>query len=376
MKTALCDQLGMTLPLFAFTRSPEVVVAVSRAGGMGVQAAIGFSPEELRACLDHIEANVGGRPYGVDVVMPSGFVQPDGSKAAKDGAMATAADYHRSLPAAHVQFLNELLARYEVPPLPEDASAALAMQSWTDQVSRRQVEIALEYPIRLIANALGPPPKDVIALCHAKGVKVAALVGSKEHAIKQVQQGVDVIVAQGTEAGGHCGEIASMVLVPEVVDAVAPTPVIAAGGIGSGRQLAAALALGAQGGWAGSIWLTTNEGQVDDAVTRKLLAATSSDTVRSRAISGKPARQLRSTWSEAWDDPTSPSPLPMPLQFLLTAEAVARIHHHARAGGRSDLVTSPVGQIVGSMNALRPVADVLAGIEAELAAACRRFAAG
>ncbi|HVK72647.1 MAG TPA: nitronate monooxygenase [Kofleriaceae bacterium] len=223
MRTPLCDQLGMTLPLFAFTRSPEVVVAVSRAGGMGIQAAIGFTPDELRRCLDHIEANVGGRPYGVDVVMPSGFVQPDGSKS-KAAAMATAEDYHRALPPAQVRFLDELLARYEVPPLPPEASAALAMTTWTDQVSRRQVDVALEYPIRLIANALGPPPRDVIAQCHERGVKVAALVGSKEHALKQVEQGVDIIVAQGTEAGGHCGEIASMVLVPEVVDAVAPLP--------------------------------------------------------------------------------------------------------------------------------------------------------
>ena len=199
-------------------------------------------------------------------------------------------------------------------------------------------------------------------------MKVAALVGSVEHARKQVEQGVDIIVAQGTEAGGHCGEIGTMVLVPEVVDAVAPTPVVAAGGIGSGRQLAAALALGAQGAWAGSIWLTTIEGQIDSSVTKKLLAATSSDTVRSRAISGKPARQLKSTWSEAWDDPKNPQPLPMPLQFLLTAEAIARIHDHARKTGRDDLVTSPVGQIVGSMNALRPVADVLAGIKKELGA--------
>jgi NAD(P)H-dependent flavin oxidoreductase YrpB (nitropropane dioxygenase family) len=364
--TPLCRELGMTLPLFAFTRSPEVVVAVSRAGGMGVQAAIGFSPAELRRCLDYIEANACGKPYGVDVVMPAGFVQPDGSKAG--GQMASAADYRAQLPAAQVQFLNELLARYEVPPLPEGASAELAMQSWTDQVSRRQVALALEYPIRLIANALGPPPREVIDECHRKGVKVAALVGSKEHALKQVAQGVDVIVAQGTEAGGHCGEIGTMVLVPEVVDAVAPTPVVAAGGIGSGRQLAAALALGAQAGWAGSIWLTTLEGQTDSSVTRKLLAATSADTVRSRAISGKPARQLRTPWSEAWDDPRNPQPLPMPLQFLLTAEAIARIHRHARETGHDELVTSPVGQIVGSMNELRPVAEVLDGIRKELEA--------
>ncbi len=364
MKTSkLCDELGMTLPLFAFTRSPEVVVAVSRAGGMGVQAAIGFSPAELRRCLDYIEAHAPDLPYGVDVVMPAGFVQPDGSKG---GAMAAAEDYRAQLPAEHVRFLNQLLERYQVPPLPADASAELAMQSWTDQVSRRQVALALEYPIRLIANALGPPPRAVIDECHGKNVKVAALVGSKEHALKQVQQGVDIIVAQGTEAGGHCGEIGTMVLVPEVVDAVAPTPVVAAGGIGSGRQLAAALALGAQGGWAGSIWLTTVEGQTDSAVTRKLLAATSADTVRSRAISGKPARQLKSTWSEVWDDARNPQPLPMPLQFLLTAEAIARIHRHARETGHDDLVTSPIGQIVGSMNQLKPVAQVLAEIRAEL----------
>jgi NAD(P)H-dependent flavin oxidoreductase YrpB (nitropropane dioxygenase family) len=364
----------MTLPLFAFTRSPEVVVAVSRAGGMGVQAAIGFSLEELQRCLDHIEQNVGGRPYGVDVVMPSGFAQPDGTKAKGGGAMASAADYHKMLPAEHVSFLNALLERHGVPPLPEGATAELAMHSWTDQVSKKQVELALRYPIRLIANALGPPPKDIIDQCHQKGVKVAALVGSKEHAKKQIEQGVDVIVAQGTEAGGHCGEISTMVLVPEVVDAVAPAPVIAAGGIGSGRQLAAAIALGAQGGWAGSIWLTTVEGQLDDAVTRKLLRATSSDTVRSRAISGKPARQLKTLWSEAWDDPKTPSPLPMPLQFLLTAEAVARVHRHAKETGKDDLVTSPVGQIVGSMNELKPVSRLLEEIQAELSATQRLLA--
>jgi NAD(P)H-dependent flavin oxidoreductase YrpB (nitropropane dioxygenase family) len=374
MKTPLCDELGMTLPLFAFTRSPEVVVAVSRAGGMGVQAAIGFSPEELTRCLDYIEDNVQGKPFGVDVVMPSGFVQPDGTKVVRGGAMGGAEDYHKAIPAEHVRFLDELLARYGVPPLPEGASAALAMHQWTEKVSRAQVDIALRYPIRLIANALGPPPKDVIDLCHSQGVKVAALVGSVEHAVKQVQQGVDIIVAQGTEAGGHCGEISTMVLVPEVVDAVAPVPVIAAGGIGSGRQLAAAVALGAHGGWAGSIWLTTVEGQVDSAVTRKLLAATSSDTVRSRAISGKPARQLRTPWSDAWDDGSTPSPLPMPLQFLLTAEAVARIHRHASESGHDELVTSPVGQIVGSMNELRPVAAVLERIAAELDATQKRVA--
>jgi NAD(P)H-dependent flavin oxidoreductase YrpB (nitropropane dioxygenase family) len=341
---------------------------------MGVQAAMGFSLNELGRCLAYIDAHVGGRPYGVDVVMPSGFVQPDGARAQVGGAMATADDYRRILPAPHVRFLDQLLARYEVPPLPEGATAELAMHTWTDEVSRKQVDLALLHPVRLVANALGPPPREVIERCRAQDVKVAALVGTKEHARRQVEQGVDIIVAQGTEAGGHCGEIGTMVLVPEVVDAVAPVPVVAAGGIGSGRQIVAALALGAQAAWCGSIWLTTVEGQIDAAVTRKLVAASSSDTVRSRAISGKPARQLKTTWSEAWDDPKSPEPLPMPLQFLLTAEAVGRIHRFAKETGRDDLVTSPVGQIVGTMNELTPVAEVLDRIREELGAA-QRFVA-
>ena len=374
MPTELCRTLDMTLPLFAFTRSPEVVVEVSKAGGMGVQAAIGFSLDELRTCLQYIEAHVGGRPYGVDVVMPSGFVLPDGTKADEGASMALAEDYHKMLPAEHVAFLNGLLERYGVPPLPEGATAALAMHNWSDQVSRKQVELALNFPIRLIANALGPPPRDIIELCHAKGVKVAALVGSKKHAQKQVEQGVDVIVAQGTEAGGHCGEISTLVLVPEVVEAVAPVPVVAAGGIGSGQQLAAVLALGAQGGWAGSIWLTTEEGTHGGAVTRKLLAATSADTVRSRSISGKPARQLVTTWSKAWDDPSGPQALPMPLQYLLTAEAVARIHRHAEQTGNDELLTSPIGQIVGRMNRVRPAREVVAEIKAQLLEAQRLIA--
>jgi NAD(P)H-dependent flavin oxidoreductase YrpB (nitropropane dioxygenase family) len=297
--------------------------------------------------------------------MPAAFVRPDGSKGQSSAGMGDASDYRQLLPPGHVRFLDELLAEHGVPPLPPAATAELAMHNWTDQVSRRQVELALEYPIKLIANALGPPPRDIIDHCHQKGVKVAALVGSKAHALKQVAEGVDIIVAQGTEAGGHCGEIASMVLVPEVVAAVAPVPVVAAGGIGGGRQLAAAVALGAQAGWAGSIWLTTAESRTDEAVVGKLLLATSSDTVRSRAISGKPARQLRTAWSDAWEAEGSPSPLPMPLQFLLTAEAVARIHRHARNGGGDTLVTSPVGQIVGSMNDVRPVAEVLRDMQVQ-----------
>lgn len=366
MKTPLCDRLGMTVPLFAFTRSPRVVVEVSRAGGMGVLGVIATDAATLEADLEWIDAHIDGKPYGVDVVIPAQHI--GGS-----GRMGSSDDLAALLPPEHVQFVDGLLERYGVPPLPPEVTAHEALKAWTDAASRDQVEIALRHPIKLLANALGPPPPEVITRCHERGVLVAALIGSARHAAKQKASGVDVIVAQGTEAGGHCGEISTFVLVPEVVDAVGDTAVLAAGGIGTGRQMAAALALGAQGVWTGSIWLTVAEALTPPVLRDKLLAATSADTVRSRAISGKPARQLKTAWSDSWDDRASPSPLPMPLQFMLTAEAVARLYHAAEHGLDNPLLTSPVGQIVGAMNEVRTTQEVMADLVAGCDAAIRRL---
>jgi NAD(P)H-dependent flavin oxidoreductase YrpB (nitropropane dioxygenase family) len=244
--------------------------------------------------------------------------------------------------------------------LPDDAEASDGVLGWLHSVARQHVEVALAHPARLIANALGPPPPDVIARAHERGMLVAALAGKAAHARSHVENGVDIVVAQGYEAGGHTGEIASMVLVPEVVDAVGPqVPVLAAGGIGCGRQIAAALALGAVGAWMGSAWLTTEEyapSAAMPAVRTALLAATSSDTVRSRVYSGKPARLLRNRWTQAWEQPGAPQPLPMPLQNLLVSEA----HRRLMQSGQPDVVPMPVGQIVGRMNDVRPVAEVMA----------------
>jgi NAD(P)H-dependent flavin oxidoreductase YrpB (nitropropane dioxygenase family) len=200
-------------------------------------------------------------------------------------------------------------------------------------------------------------------------VKVAALVGSVQQAQRQVNQGVDIIVAQGHEAGGHTGEVASMVLVPEVVDAIAPVPVLAAGGIGNGRQLAAALALGADGVWTGSIWLTVAESDMGPIVIDKLLHASSRDTVRSRCLSGKPARQLRTGWTDAWDREDCPGTLPMPLQYMLTADAQRRIAKAQTA----ELIGIPVGQIVGTMRNVRPVKDVIFEMVEEFVDASERL---
>jgi NAD(P)H-dependent flavin oxidoreductase YrpB (nitropropane dioxygenase family) len=362
----LATELGLRLPLFAFTNSREVVVAVSRAGGLGVLGAVPFSAEELAVHLDWIDAHIDGRPYGVDVVMPASTAA---AAATDEGGGLDKAILQDMIPEAHRRFVDQLLERYGVPPLPDGVRPYSDLPSWVDQLTRAQIDVALTHPIRLLANALGPPPADVIARAHEHGVKVAALAGNVRHAMKQVEAGVDIIVAQGTEAGGHTGDVSTFVLVPEVVDAVAPVPVLAAGGIGSGRQLAAAMALGADGAWTGSIWLTAAENQMcPDVVKEKLLAASSRDTVRSRAMTGKPARQLKTAWTEAWESKESPGTLPLPLQFMATSDAVNRIHYHAAHTPDSrahELLGSAVGQIVGRMNAIRPTAEIVEEIAAE-----------
>jgi len=351
MKTPICDQLGIEFPIFAFSHCRDVVVAVSRAGGLGVLGALAFSPAELEQELLWIDAHIDGKPYAVDVVMPAASAAKSG--ASKDQLAAM-------IPDAHRQFVDDLMQRYEVPALPEGEKVETLL-GWTPGGGRSHADVALAHPIRLLASALGPPPPEVIAAAHAKGIKVAALVGTVAQAKKDVAAGVDIIVAQGTEAGGHTGEIATMVLVPDVVDAVSPVPVLAAGGIASGRQIAAALALGAQGAWTGSVWLAVKEADVAPAITEKILAATSSDTVRSRALTGKPARQLRTAWTEAWDGPGSPGPLPMPLQFMLTADAQTRMHRYAHAPGSRarELVGTPIGQVVSRLNEVRSTRDVI-----------------
>jgi NAD(P)H-dependent flavin oxidoreductase YrpB (nitropropane dioxygenase family) len=355
MRTRISDTFGIEFPIFAFSHCRDVIAAVSRAGGMGVLGALAFSPEQLEIELNWIDEHVDGKPYGVDVVMPASIA---GSDVEKLEAM---------IPEAHRRWVEEVLEEHNVPPLPPDEPRPEGLLAWTHDKAKRQVDIALRHPIRLIANALGTPPADVIDQAHGAGVQVAALVGNAHHARAHVEAGVDVVVAQGTEAGGHTGEIATMVLIPEVVEAVRPAPVLAAGGIGSGRQMAAAIALGADGVWTGSIWLTVREADTNAVVIDKLLQAASRDTVRSRAWTGKPARLLRTAWTEAWDSPESPGALPMPLQFMLTAEAMSRMNRyaHVESSRAKELVGMPVGQIVGSMNSVRPARDVIYEIVSE-----------
>ena len=356
MRTALSEEFGMEIAVFAFSYMPEVVVAVTNAGGMGVLGAVRYTPDELREALDFLDREVGGRPYGVDIVMPATTHAVAGMEL--EELHATLA---QMIPQGHRDFVERLLDEHGVPPLPAGSEPPRDLLSWTDTGARPQVELALERPIKLLVNALGPPPRDIVEQAHAHGVKVAALVGRTDQALKQIEQGVDIIVAQGTEAGGHTGEVATMVLTPDVVDAVSPAPVLAAGGIGNGRQVAAALALGAAGVWTGSVWLDTVECGQPEAMYKKFHAAQATDAVRSRAYTGKPARQLRTAWVDAWDDPATPAPLGMPLQYMLNAEAQSRI----RAAGNEQLMGTPIGQLVGSMKQTRTVLEVVDALLAE-----------
>jgi NAD(P)H-dependent flavin oxidoreductase YrpB (nitropropane dioxygenase family) len=362
MRTPLCERFGIEYPIFAFTPSEHVAAAVSRAGGLGVLGAVRFNDsDELDQALTWLDDNTDGKPYGVDVVMPM-----------KIPTEGKSIDLKAMIPEEHISFVQRTLQQLGVPPLPEGEDSE-GVLGWLHSVARSHVDVALNHRPVLIANALGSPPVDVIEQAHAKGVAVAALAGAAKHALSHVKNGVDIIVAQGHEAGGHTGEIASMVLTPEVVDAVGPdVPVLGAGGIGSGRQIAASLALGAQGVWTGSLWLTTEEYanlNTNKGMTEAFLRAESSDTTRTRVYTGKPARLLKTKWTEAWTEEGAPEPLPMPLQNLLVAEAHMRMNQH----GDPDVISMPVGQIVGSMNEVRPVAAVIEDLLAEYDEAVARL---
>ncbi len=363
MRTRITEMLGIELPIVAFSHCRDVVAAVSRAGGMGVLGAVAHSPQSLDTDLDWIEAEIGDRPYGVDVIIAAGL-----SGAGDAGGGHTLDDVRRLIPAAHIDFVEDILARYEVPPLPpgDSAESLTSFGSLGDvtpfsaDAASAQLDVALAHRPVFVANALGSPPPHMIDAVKGSGRLIGALAGRAVHAERHAAAGVDIIIAQGYEAGGHTGEIGSMVLIPEIVDAV-DVPVLGAGGIGRGRQMAAAMALGAEGVWCGSVWLTTAEAETHPVVKEKMLAASSADTMRSRSLTGKPARMLKSAWTDEWHSPDTPDPLSMPLQPVLARSAQRRIERaaHTAGSGAEKLANYFVGQIVGTMNQTKTSAAVV-----------------
>jgi NAD(P)H-dependent flavin oxidoreductase YrpB (nitropropane dioxygenase family) len=341
MPTEICRRLGIQYPIFAFSHCRDVVAAVSRAGGLGVYGCSLQTPELIGVDLDWIEAQLDGRPYAIDILL------------------SEKVDAEPGLPPSptHQAFLEGMMERHAVPVDPEgigDLHGNIGITKLSPAQNREVLELAFAHKARVLVSALGTPERAVVERAHAAGMLVGALAGKAKHALKHKAAGCDFVVAQSWEAGGHTGEIGGMVLIPEVVDAVAPLPVLAAGGIGGGRQMAAALALGAQGVWCGSVWLTSTESETLPIIKQKLLAAGSDDTVRSRCWTGKPVRMLKTGWTAEWEAPGAPAPLPAPHQTQLIGPYYRRASAASAAAtswetGPAALVTSPVGQVVALM---------------------------
>ncbi|WP_379548817.1 nitronate monooxygenase [Qipengyuania sp. DSG2-2] len=363
----VCEMTGAEFPLFAFSHCRDVVAAVSKAGGFGVLGATRFSPEALEEELAWIDAHVDGAPYGVDVLVPE-VIDPAVAGLADNKSRAQAID------PSYQSFANQVLGQYGIAPEAEMPILRERM-GITPENGLALMEVAFRHPIRLIANALGIAPAAMIEEGKKRGVPVAALVGAKEHAIRQAEAGVDIIVAQGGEAGGHCGEVSTLVLIPEVVRALTRAghdiPVLAAGGIMGGAQMAGMMAAGAQGAWTGSVWLATPEAETSEAFREKMVAARSRDTVRSRSRTGKPARQLKTAWHDAWEAGDGPGTLPMPLMGMVSEPAFARVERAAAAGNAEarELVSYFVGQGVGLVEDVRSSRQVVMDFREEFLAA-------
>ena len=374
MKTPICEKVGCEFPLFAFSHCRDVVAAVSKAGGFGVLGAVGHTPESLEIELSWIDEQVGGKPYGVDLIVPT-------SIADREGTM-TPQDLLDRVPDVHRRHVEQILAEngIDTAGLWDREIPAGYGNNMRESGASAQMEVAMNHPISAIVNALGAPPRFMVDAAREKGIAVGALTGSREHAMKNVDAGVDFLVVSGTEAGGHCGEISTMVVVPEVIDTLkkegrSDVAVLAAGGIVTGQQMAGCMMMGAQGVWTGSVWLTTMEAETLPSIKEKMLTATSRQTVRSRSRTGKYTRQLRSPWTDAWQEEGAPDPLPMPLQGLVSQPALSRIDKLAESGhpGAKKLATYWVGQGVGMMNESLSATGVVQNFKEEFAEAFEQF---
>ena len=357
MKSPICEMLEIEFPLVAFSHCRDVVVAVSKAGGMGVLGAVGHTPEMLEQDLKWIDDNIDGKPYGVDVLVPNNF---EGK-----GSSMTSEDLRNMIPQEYRDFRADVLKQYDIDgeslrgggdsKEKEIRSDSRFGKNLKEKGAKKLLDVAFSHPIKLIANALGVPPKWMLDMGKEKGVKVAALLGAKEHAIRQVQAGVDILVVSGTEGGGHCGSVSTMVLIPEVKRAIKgyrDVPILAAGGIATGEQMAGIMAMGADGAWCASVFLPTTEAETSENIKEKMVNASSSQTVRSKSRTGKHSRQLKSAWTDAWEAKSAPEPLPMPLQTMVGEPALAIISKQATLGheGAKDLDTYWVGQGIGLVN--------------------------
>lgn len=355
MHTEICEKLGIDVPIFAFSHCRDVVVEVSKAGGLGVLGAGFMDADQLREELNWIDEHVGDKHYGVDVVIPQNYVGRDDGDITEEELEAK---LWQMVPKEHLEFAEKLLANHGVPVWADDSRPKIL--GWTLQTVMPCIEEALTRPnCKLIANALGTPPDHIIKMVKDSGRLIGALCGKRKQAIQHKDAGLDFVVAQGGEGGGHTGEVGSIVLWPDIIDAVAPLPVLAAGGIGNGRQMLAAMSMGAAGVWTGSVWLPVEEAHAQPAQKESFLKADVGDTVRTTSWTGKGARVLRNDWTESWDNPENPDPLPMPLHGLVTADAMRRTELYAGAGNTQQVAMNICGQVIGQINEVESCRNVI-----------------
>jgi NAD(P)H-dependent flavin oxidoreductase YrpB (nitropropane dioxygenase family) len=351
LRTAICDRIGLDVPIFGFSHSVDVTVALAECGGFPVFGAARETPDRIAADLALIRQRIGSRPFGVDLMYP----KLAGDESDRQSAYAKTPERHRA-------FVDGIKAKYDVPPARKGNFFSTQLRN--QDFFRAQTDAVLASDADAVVTAVGLPT-DVIARAKSRGKLTFALVGAARHAIAACEAGVDVLVAQGYDAGGHTGPVGTFTLVPQVVEVAGSVPVLAAGGIGCGRQIAASFALGAQGAWLGTAWLTAREYGASPVLLRKLLAARSEDTVLTRAHSGKPCRVLRSAWSEEWAAKDAPEALPMPYQQVLTGELLAAIEEHEI----EPLVYEAAGQSIAWFNELTSVKDIVARLTRETEAA-------
>ena len=340
LHTRLCDEYGCEVPIVAFAHTKDVIVAVVNAGGIGILGASGQTPDELRSNINWIRDRVGDKTFGIDLLVPASFVE------------GNTEDLEELIPQEHRDFVEALHNTNTIPKPTdlEEQSPNLIKRA------RESLDVIFEEKVPIFASGLGSPAF-VIDEAHAAGTKVWGLVGLPRQARRQVEAGVDVIIAQGYDSGGHSGTVGTFTLVPEVVEIAegSDTLVLAAGGVSNGRHLAGALAMGADGIWTGTIWLATHESETEMFLKQRIIDAKVEDAVQSRATSGKPIRQLRSNWSETWKQPGAPAPLQMPLQGMLVREVQAGI----KEARMEDWMTTPAGQAVVGIHEIKPAAEVV-----------------
>ncbi len=342
LRTKLCDMLEIEFPIIAFTHCKDVAVSVINSGAFAVLGEAMHTRDEIAADIQWIRERIDGKPFGIDLVLPASVPPSD-----------TLEQLIAKIPELQKEFAQQIKEKYDVP----DPKGPIALHQWgglNQDMARAQLEVLLDEEVPVICSGLGSPAF-LLDAAHERGIKVFGLIGKTRQAKRQIEAGVDAVIAQGYDAAGHTGAMGTFSIVPEVVSIAGDTPIIAAGGVTTGRHLAAALCLGASGVWTGTLWLASRESDVDMIIKEKLLAASAEDTTYSRSISGMTMRTLKCPWTGEWATPEAPPVLPPPYQMLLSSDYIQGANDNRRA----DLMTEAAGQGVGFVTTMKPARQIV-----------------